>query len=190
MITFQPTASAITADAFQRQGNSFDPDIHIIATTEDAATAEWTQYILDKYADEVTVYSVMPAFGTDTFVIELQFADTPAGRATARECLREYKSGFRRGGAVVRKKKEVNTKTGPEKRKRLLKDRMYLLPNGQYFWYYAHWDYHGNVIGKVAPIDRPGNGGVPLESKIIHRSDLEKAEIVPKGQEPWLFGKE
>lgn len=188
MITFIPPATAVTAEDFGRNGNSFAPDLHIIVMPEDVAAAEWTQHILDKYADKAIAYSVGPVFGNDTFVIELQFADTPAGRATAKECVKEYKSGFRKGGDVARRKKEANARKDAGRRPRLLKHRMYLLPDGQYFWYFARCDHHGNVAGKVESVDRPrdSDGSVWLENRIVHRSVLEQSQLIPKGQEPWV----
>jgi hypothetical protein len=101
--------------------------------------------------------------------------------------LREYQAGFGKGGYVPKKKQALNVKSGPGPRKRLFKNRMYRLPSGQFFWYYALWDGHGNLVGKVEVLDRPRRGGVPLGNKIIHRSALEEAELIPRGQEPWAL---
>jgi len=177
----------VTAQEFETQGNYFSPDIHIIETPDDAAASEWTQYILDKYVDAVVAYHIAPMLGGFTFSIELQFAATADGRATARDCLKEYRSGFRKGGVVPRKKKLSKDVAATERKTRLFMHRMYRLPDGQFFWYFARWDRHGNLIGKVESIDQPHQGGIPLENRIIHRSDLEKAKLIPKGEEPWTL---
>jgi hypothetical protein len=187
MITFKPPVGALTAEEFEGRGNHFESDIHIIETLADSASAEWTQHILDKYADDVIAYYIAPAVGNGTFVIQLQFAATPEGRTVATECRREYLSGFRKGGQVPRKKRELNAKTKPGRRKRLFKDRLYRLPDGTFFWYYALWDCHGNVVGKVEVMDQPRQDSVPLTNKILHRSELEAAELIPKGEEPWTL---
>lgn len=187
MITFKPPVGALTADEFERQGRHFDSDIHIIETPADSASAEWIQHILDKYAAKVIAYYIAPVFGGGTFVVELQFAASPEGRAVAEECLKEYRRGFRKGGQVPKKKKELNAKRAPGRRKQLLKHRMYRLSDGQFFWYYALWDGHGNVLGKVEVMGQPSKDGVPLTNKIVHRSELEAAELIPKGAEPWTL---
>ena len=185
MLTFRPPTSAVTAEVFVRQGNDFNPDIHIVATPGDTVAAEWTQRIINKYADMVRVYEIGSMFGTNTFVIELQFAATPEGRAVAQECLREYRRGFGKGGYVPLKKKALNARAKGEKKNRLLKNRMYRLPDGQFYWYFGLWDGHGNLVGKVAAADPPSADGILLENKIIHRSQLEEAVLIPKGEEPW-----
>lgn len=60
---------------------------------------------------------------------------------------------------------------------------MYRLPDGELFWYYALWDRHGNLIGKV--YDSLNDC---LRNEIVHRSVLESAELIPKGEEPWILG--
>ena len=57
MLRFKRPANALDADEFQRQGNRFQSDIDIIETPEDTASAEWTQQVLDKYADKVAAYN-------------------------------------------------------------------------------------------------------------------------------------
>jgi len=174
MLTFR-SANAVTAGEFEGQGNCFSPDIHIIESPDDTAASEWTQTILDKYCDQVIAYHIAPIMGDFTYSIELQFASTPAGRAAARECLKEYRSGFRKGGLVPRRKKQKNAKPTTGRRRRLLKNRMYRLRNGTLFWYYSLWDNHGNLIGKVESHDLPSGDGIPLENKIVSRSELENA---------------
>lgn len=188
MLTFRPK-NAVTAEQYESQGNTFDSDIHIIECPDDAISSEWTQHILDKYADEVVAYYIAPMLGDLGFSIELQFARTPAGRTTARECRKEYLGGFRKGGYVPTRKQAIS-KSEAHKKVRLLMNRMYRLPSGQYFWYYGKWDGHGNLIGKVESIDRPRqNDGIPLENKIVRRTELEQATLIPKGDEPWSMGR-
>lgn len=188
MLSFR-SASAVTAEVFESQGNGFEPDIHIVVSTADEADSEWTQTILDKYAGAVIAYYVQPVFDQNTFSIELQFASTSEGRETARRCLSEYKSGFRRGGFVPKKKQQANINVLTGRRRRLLTNRMYRLENGLYFWYFAKWDRHGNLCGKVdACCPRGEDGHISLENKVVHRSELERAVLIPRGEEPWLPG--
>ena len=141
--------------------------------------------MLDKYAEKVIAYHIEPVLTEGTFSIELQFAATPQGRAAARECLKECRRGHGKGGYVPQKKRQLNVTAKCSRRPRLQKNRMYRLRSGQLFWYFGLWDGHGNLVGKVVSDDQPFDDGVPLENKIIHRSELEQAELIPKGKEPW-----
>ena len=161
MISLKIPPQALTAEEFEHRGNRFESDIHIIETPDDTVSSEWTQHILNKYGSEVSAYHVGTTFSPDSFVIQLQFPSTPEGRATAQECLAEYRRGFEKGGYVPKKKQALNARKEPGPRKRLYKRRMYRLPDGQSFWYYGLWDRHGNVIGKVEALDRPRASGIP-----------------------------
>lgn len=184
MLTFRPS-NAVTAEQYERQGNTFEPEIHIGESLNDTIACEWTQHILDKYADEVVAYHIAWMPGDSGISIELQFAATPAGEATLDECLTEYQSGFGKGGYVVKKKQAIS-KSETHKKVRLLRNRIYRLPSGQYFWYFGRWDRHGNVAGKVESLDRPREKRVVhLEDKIIRRVELENATLIPKDKEPW-----
>ena len=127
---------------------------------------------------------------TEIVRLQEQVAETPSEGSTAQECLNEYKGGLCKDGFVARKKEEVNSNAETNERRRLLKNRMYLLRNGQYFWYIAPWDDHGNRSGMVASNIQPVDGGVRLEHKIIHHSELEKAEVISEVQEPWVLDEE
>ena len=62
MISFKPPAQTVSAEEFERRGNLFESDIHIIETPGDTVSSERTQHILDKYADKVVAYYIGPAF--------------------------------------------------------------------------------------------------------------------------------
>ncbi len=186
MLTFR-SARAMAAKQFESQGNCFSPDIHIIASPDDTTAVEWTQQVLNKYADKVIAYHITPAVLGLAFSIELQFDSTPEGRATARECRREYTRWFGKGGVVARRKKQANAEPRSGRKPRLFVNRMYRLADGQLLWYFGRWDRYGNLVGKVESSDRPRQGHVPLENKIVNRSELEKAELIPRGEEPWTL---
>lgn len=164
--------SALDAAEFVRRGGVWEPDIHIVVPVGDEIEAQFVQSVLDKYASHVETYAIGPCLDADTFSVELQFQD----KAIAGQCRAEYRRGFGKGGVVPKAKQ-----TRPQKaKKRLHKHRMYQLQDGELFWYYAKWDNHGNLVGKIYdPQDDR------LHNKVIHRSVLEQAELVQKGDEPW-----
>src|SRR5690606_4746785 len=83
------------------------------------------------------------------------------------------------------RKKGARTKA----KKRLYKHRMYILPDGTKFLYLSKWDHHGNLLGKVladAGCTVNDDGAIPLDNKIVHRSVVEQAALVPRGQERFI----
>lgn len=164
---------ALSAPDFERQGGKWDPHVHWILPTNDEIEADFVQRLLNKYCEHVEAYFIHPVFDNDTFSVELQFCDQEIGK----RCHREYMRGFGKGGAVPKAKQARPNKA----KKRLYKNRMYRLPDGEMFWYYALWDHHGSLMGKIYDgiNDR-------LQNKIVHRSVLESAELIPKGEEPWV----
>lgn len=178
MITLK-TGSAVHASHLQEKWN---PHCHWIVQSGEPIEAEFIQRLLDKYGPELKAYAINPCFG-GTHCVELQFADSVVGK----QCNQEYVRGWRKGGAVATKKKAVNSKA----RKRLPHSRMYILPDGTEFFYYARWDSHGNLIGKVlteAGFEPNNDGFTPLENRIVHRSVVEQGSLVPKGEERFWVG--
>lgn len=169
--------TAITAQEFERRGGKWQPHIHWIVPTHDEIEANFVQALLDKYAADVESYSILPYLDDDTYCIELQFHD----ESVAERCRTEYIRGFGKGGCVPKQKQ----KQAPSKKakKRLYTNRMYRLPDGEYFFYYEKWDHHGNLVGKVYD-EIEGH----LRNKILHRSVLEESVLIPKGEEPWVLG--
>lgn len=173
------THDALSAPDFERKGGRWAPHIHWIVPTCDDIESTFVQSLLDKYATDLEAYSILPVFDNDTFCVELQFHDESVGE----RCRTEYIRAFLKGGVVVARKKQAREGLPTNARKRLFSHRMYRLPNGEMFFYYAKWDFHGNLVGKVYD-EIEGN----LRKKIIHRSVLEEAELVPRGKEPWVLG--
>lgn len=173
-ITFQ-IDTAITAEEFERRGGEWQPHTHWIVPTHDEIVAEFVQSLLDKYAADVQAYAVSRILDGDTYCVELQFHDDAIGE----HCDREYKRGFSKGGVVPKQKQARSKKT----KKRLYSHRMYRLPDGELFFYFAKWDGHGNLVGKV--YDEIEDN---LRNKIVHRSVLEESVLIPKGEEPWVLG--
>lgn len=166
------SGNATDADSFVRRGGEWSPDIHWIVPTLDHIEADFVQQLLDKCASEVEVYAILPFLDSDTFSVELQFRN----KSVADQCRAEYQKGFAKGGCVPKAKKAKPSTS----RRRIFKNRMYRLGDGEFFWYFEKWDHHGNVIGKIYdPLD------ARLQNKIVHRSLLEDAELVPSGEEPW-----
>jgi len=90
--------------------------------------------------------------------------------------------------ASVTKKKAASVKS----RKRLYRNRMYILPDGTEFYYFARWDNHGNLVGKSLTEDGFSlneEGYLPVVSKIVHRSIVEEGDLVPLGNERFFTGK-
>lgn len=167
------TGNAVHASQLRDQ---FEPQCHWMLQPGEPIEAEFVQGILDKYGPAVKAYSIMQI--GSSYCVELQFADPVVGE----QCNREYVRGWRKGGVVATKKKAANGKA----RQRLLCHRMYILPDGTEFFYYARWDGHGNLIGKVLADTRfspDSPEGVPLQNRIVHRSVVEKGVLVPKGEE-------
>lgn len=105
-----------------------------------------------------------------------------------KQCNQEYVRGWRKGGAVATKKKAAHLKS----QKRLFRNRMYILPDGTEFFYYARWDGHGNLIGMALTdvgFSPNEEGGIPLENKVVHRSIVERGALVPTGNERFWVGK-
>lgn len=166
---------ALSAPEFERRGGKWSPQIHLTVPTHDEIEAQFVQGLLDKYSEHVEAYFIAPVFDGQTYSVELQFRDDDV----ADRCAKEYRSGFGKGGAVPRAKQAKPKKAT----KRLLKNRMYRLPDGELFWFYAKWDGHGNLMGKICdPLEDC------LHNKVVHRSVLESAEMIPKGEEPWVLG--
>lgn len=165
---------ALSAPEFEKRGGKWNPHVHWIVPTNDEIEADFVQGLLDKYSKHVEAYFIQSVFDPETFCVELQFRD----EEVAENCRKEYMRGFGKGGAVPKAKQALPKKA----KKRLYKNRMYRLPDGQLFWYYALWDHHGNLIGKI----KDELAGC-LCNKIIHRSVLEEAEMLPKGEEPWIL---
>ena len=65
-------------------------------------------------------------------------------------------------------------------RKRLPMLRMYRLPDGRFFDYIGKWDSKGNVWGKVRHESEDR-----LCLRIVKRSVLEQADLIPWKQQPW-----
>lgn len=168
------THDALPAPEFERRGGRWEPHIHWIVPTHDEIESTFVQALLDKYASKVEAYSILPCLDGDTFCVELQFHDESVGD----RCRTEYMRGFGKSGCVPKQKQARSQKA----KKRLSSHRMYRLPDGELFFYFAKWDRHGNLVGKVHD-DREGH----LRNKIIHRSVLEEAELIPKGEEPWVI---
>jgi len=153
----------------------FNPECHRIIQPGEPVEAGFVQRILDKYASEVKAYAITQ-FGC-TYVVELQFVDSAVGN----QCNTEYVRGWRKGGEVATKKKAACRKA----QKRLRCNRMYILPDGTEFFYYCKWDGHGNLMGKVRDESNvsPPEGFVQLTNRIVHRTILEQADLVPEGEE-------
>jgi len=167
--------NALDAAEFTRRGGEWNPDVHIIVPNADEAESLFVQDLLDKNATDIESYAVAPCLGPDVFSVELQFRNKSVGN----EFRKAYRRGFGKGGVVPKAKQ---TKSRAAKR-RLPTHRMYKLRDGEFFWYFAKWDSHGNVVGKIYdPL------ADCLENKVVHRSVLEEAELVPKGEEPWSLG--
>ena len=167
------TGTAVHASELE---DKWAPQCHWIVQPGEPIEAEFVQSLLDKYGPQVKAYAISQ-FGT-SFCVELQFRDSTIGE----QCNPEYVKGWRKGGTVATKKKAANGKS----KKRLPCKRMYVLPDGTEFFYYARWDGHGNLIGKVltdAGLSPDESGFVRLENKIVHRSVVENGILVPKGQE-------
>jgi hypothetical protein len=165
------THDAVTAPELERGGGTWKPDTHWIVPLEEDIEREFVQSLLDKYASHLEAYSICKTLGA--YCIELQFHDKELGE----KCNTAYMKAFRKNGVVTNAKKALNTKPT----KRIYKDRMYKLPDGKLFWYYATWDGHGNVVGRV----EDENSDL-LIKKVIHRSVVEDATLLRKGEEPWV----
>ena len=165
--------NAVNAPEFERRGNEWNPHVHWVVPTHDEIESGFVQKLLDEYSEHVEAFFITSVFDDQTLSVELQFRDDEIGE----RCHKEYMQGFGKGGVVALAKKAMQKKAT----KRLYKDRMYRLPDGEMFLYYALWDSHGNLVGKVAAAnDR-------LENRIVHRSVLEQCECIPKGEEPWTI---
>lgn len=169
------TNHALTASEFERRGGDWNPQIHWIVPTNDEAVSTLVQSLLDKHATSIEAYSILLCFDNDTCSIELQFHDESVGE----RCQQQYIRGFRKGGCIP-KQKQAQAKGA---KKRVYSNRMYRLPDGECFFYFAKWDRHGNLVGKVLD-DIEGH----LRNKIVHRSILENSVLIPKGDEPWVLG--
>lgn len=163
---------ALDADTFVRRGGHWQPHTHWVVSLAEENEARFVQSLLDKYADHVETYAFSP-WSDDTFVIELQFLETQIGE----RCNDEYLKAFRKGGVITNLKKSMKRQAT----RRLYKHRMYRLPDGELFWYYALWDGYGNLIGKVYDTTT-GH----LRNKVVNRTVLEESDLIPAGQEPWL----
>ena len=167
------TGSAVHA---RELTEDWKPQCHWIVQPGEPIEAEFVQGLLDKYGPEVKAYAITE-FG-DSFCVELQFTDPAIGE----QCNLDYVRGWRKGGKVALKKKAANSNS----RKRLFRNRMYILPDGTDFFYYARWDGHGNLIGKVlteAGTSPDEEGYIHFENMIVHRSIVEQGSLVPRGHE-------
>lgn len=178
MITLK-TGSAVHATQLT---DEWKPQCHWIVQSGEPIEAEFVQNLLDKYGAQLKAYAVTP-FGS-SHCVELQFVDSGVGE----QCNQEYVRGWGKGGAVATKEKSASVKS----RKRLLRNRMYILPDGTEFFYYARWDGHGNLIGKTLTdvgFSPDEEGYIPLEDRIVHRSIAEEGDLVPVGNERFWVGK-
>lgn len=169
-----PTGNALSATEFERRGGEWNPHVHWIVPTHEPIEASFVQRLIDEFASEVEAYSALPIFRKETFCIELQFRDDDVGK----RCSQKYLRAFRKGGEVVKTKQALATKP----KKRLYRNRMYRLPDGELFWYFMKYDGHGFLSGWVY-----NSLEDELETKVVHRSVLEQAELIRKGKEPWAM---
>ena len=165
------TFDAVTAPELEELGGTWKPNTHWIVPVEEDIERNFVQSLLDKYAPHLEAYFICEAVGS--YCIELQFCDSDVGT----QCNTEYLKAFRKNGVVTNAKKALDSKPT----KRIYKNRMYALPDRTLYWYYAKWDGHGNVVGKVYD----SLTGC-LENKVVHRSVLEQSMLLRKGTEPWV----
>ena len=173
-ITFRKH-KAVTAATFEKRGGEWNPHAHFVVPTHNEEEAKVVQDLLDRYGKDVEAYAIDTVGDAETFSIELQFRDDDV----ATKCLKEYRSSK---NALKKRKKETPKKAATSAaKKRLYKDRMYRLPDGELFWYYADWDAN-TAMGKVLD---PLNGPRAVTNKFYRREDLRECDVLPKGEEPW-----
>lgn len=171
MIVFK-AGTAVEAKHFT---GTWNPQCHWIVTPDEPIEAAFIQALLDKYVPHIVAYCIRPWGNMQ--IVELQFDDDETGKT----CNQEYMKGWRKGGQVVVQKQAL----GKKATKRLYTDRTFILPDGTEFLYYAPYDNHGYVIGKVV-----NELEQRLENRIEHRSVLEQSTVVPRGQERFWIATE
>ena len=164
MIRFA-VGKSIDAKTFEaKTAKEFRPTACVVVSTIDKLASERIQGLLDRFKDQIEAYAILQTLDDETYSIHLQFFD----EKMSDEFHRSYNISLR------------NQPPKSKATKRLPKDRMYLLSTGERFWYYAKWDNRGQLVGKV--LDGLNDC---LVKKVVSRTELEIAELIPKGDETW-----
>jgi hypothetical protein len=163
---------AVAADEWVAGGQEWNPHAQVITNLKDAFHLPQVQECIRQHAHAVVAFAVVPVFDEDSLSIELQFMGKEEALA--------FDKAYRR----VRLHKPKTKVKGPATK--LLKHRMYILPDGREFLLYGKWD-QSRRIGKVRSSQNP-DGTLTLANEIVDEDVLRKCRLVPKGEEPWMLG--
>ncbi len=159
--------NAIEAPAWQRQGNKFEPTMHLVGGKPDL---KWTLNILREHAESVVAYSVGDNPVISFFSIELQFRSAEA----MRECRKLVNKG--------RRKRTPQVQGNPPLHQRLQTGCMYVLPDGREFLLMGKWD-EGSRWGKVIVANHGDN--LILANQFVPDDVLRRCPVVPKDEQMW-----
>ncbi len=167
---------ATTAPVFRLFAGKWEPTRHLVLMPQDPIVMEAELALIEAVAPHVEAYALKGAIAGQGLSLELQFKDEAGDRFFRKE----WQKRHGKGGRIPKAKQRLNKKTP----KRLYVNRMYRFPDGEHFYYFAKWDGHGNLCGKVVCKTNP-DGSILLANKIVHRSALADAQLIPRGEEPW-----
>jgi hypothetical protein len=159
--------NAVAADEYA----GWNPQAQVITNVKDDFHFPQVQECIREHAHAVVAFAIVPVFDEDSLSIELQFVGE--GEALA------FDKAYRR----VRLHKPKTKGKGPVTK--LLKHRMYILPDGREFLLFGKWD-QSRRIGKVIAGENPDGTGT-LANEIVDDDVLRKCRLIPKGEEPWTL---
>ncbi len=151
---------------------AWEPHSQVITNIKDAFHFSQVQECIRQHAHAVVAFAIVPVFDEGSLSIELQFVD------------KEQALAFDKAHRRVRLHKPKAKGEGPVTK--LLKHRMYILPDGREFLLFGRWD-QSRRIGKVIASQNPDGTGT-LANEIVDEDMLRKCRLVPKGEEPWTLG--
>lgn len=163
--------NAVPADEWEAVGQAWNPHSQVITNVKDTFHLPQVQECIRQHAHAVVAFVIVPVFDEDSLSIELQFVG------------KEQALAFDKAHWRVRLRKPKAKGKGPVTK--LLKHRMYILPDGREFLLFGRWDQSrriGKVIGGRGP-----DSTLRLANEIVDEDVLRKCRLIPKGEEPWTL---